>query len=105
MTVLEKAYALARNRRARVVFPEMDDPRVAAAVDQLTREGLVEAVPLAPVSDAHGVYGGRGGQFNPGDGGGLVTGETAGLCRLSGIGDHRRDSVWDPVSDGLTNAQ
>ncbi|UWR79614.1 phosphate acetyltransferase [Phaeobacter inhibens] len=53
MTVLEKAYALARNRRARVVFPEMDDPRVAAAVDQLTREGLVEAVPLAPVSDAH----------------------------------------------------
>ncbi|AUQ55464.1 phosphate acyltransferase [Phaeobacter inhibens] len=53
MTVLEKAYAQARNRRARVVFPEMDDPRVAAAVDQLTREGLVEAVPLAPVSDAH----------------------------------------------------
>ncbi|AUQ71640.1 phosphate acyltransferase [Phaeobacter inhibens] len=53
MTVLEKAYALARNRRARVVFPEMDDPRVAAAVDQLTREGLVEAVPLAPVSDVH----------------------------------------------------
>ncbi|UWR42648.1 phosphate acetyltransferase [Phaeobacter inhibens] len=53
MTVLEKAYAQARNRKARVVFPEMDDPRVAAAVDQLTREGLVEAVPLAPVSDAH----------------------------------------------------
>ncbi|MFV1464336.1 MULTISPECIES: phosphate acyltransferase [unclassified Phaeobacter] len=53
MTVLEKAYALARNRRARVVFPEMDDPRVAAAVDQLTREGLVEAVPLAPISAAH----------------------------------------------------
>ncbi|UWR71791.1 phosphate acyltransferase [Phaeobacter inhibens] len=53
MTVLEKAYAQARNRRARVVFPEMDDPRVAAAVDQLTREGQVEAVPLAPVSDAH----------------------------------------------------
>ncbi|UTS81688.1 phosphate acyltransferase [Phaeobacter piscinae] len=53
MTVLENAYALARERRARVVFPEMDDPRVAAAVDQLTREGLVEAVPLAPVSAAH----------------------------------------------------
>ncbi|ATG40716.1 phosphate acyltransferase [Phaeobacter piscinae] len=53
MTVLENAYALARDRRARVVFPEMDDPRVAAAVDQLTREGLVEAVPLAPVSAAH----------------------------------------------------
>ncbi|UWR58571.1 phosphate acyltransferase [Phaeobacter inhibens] len=53
MTVLEKAYAQARNRKARVVFPEMDDPRVAASVDQLTREGLVEAVPLAPVSDAH----------------------------------------------------
>ncbi|MEK0164804.1 phosphate acyltransferase [Phaeobacter sp. A36a-5a] len=53
MTVLEKAYAHARNRKARVVFPEMDDPRVAAAVDQLTREGLVEAVPLAPLSDAH----------------------------------------------------
>ncbi|MFV1441444.1 MULTISPECIES: phosphate acyltransferase [unclassified Phaeobacter] len=53
MIVLEKAYAQARNRKARVVFPEMDDPRVAAAVDQLTREGLVEAVPLAPLSDAH----------------------------------------------------
>lgn len=53
MTVLENAYALARDRKARVVFPEMDDPRVAAAVDQLTREGLVEAVPLAPVSDVH----------------------------------------------------
>ncbi|MFV1497016.1 phosphate acyltransferase [Phaeobacter sp. JH20_02] len=53
MTVLEKAYAQARNHRARVVFPEMDDPRVAAAVDQLTRAGLVEAVPLAPLSDAH----------------------------------------------------
>ncbi|AUQ63705.1 phosphate acyltransferase [Phaeobacter inhibens] len=53
MTVLENAYALARQRKARVVFPEMDDPRVAAAVDQLTREGLVEAVPLAPVSAAH----------------------------------------------------
>ncbi|AUQ73283.1 phosphate acyltransferase [Phaeobacter piscinae] len=53
MTVLENAYALARERKARVVFPEMDDPRVAAAVDQLTREGLVEAVPLAPVSAAH----------------------------------------------------
>ncbi|MEC8574793.1 MAG: phosphate acyltransferase [Pseudomonadota bacterium] len=53
MTVLENAYALARDRKARVVFPEMDDPRVAAAVDQLTRERLVEAVPLAPVSDAH----------------------------------------------------
>ncbi|UWS07367.1 phosphate acyltransferase [Phaeobacter inhibens] len=53
MTVLENAYALARERKARVVFPEMDDPRVAAAVDQLTREGLVEAVPLAPISAAH----------------------------------------------------
>ncbi|ATF17255.1 phosphate acyltransferase [Phaeobacter gallaeciensis] len=53
MTVLENAYALARDRKARVVFPEMDDPRVAAAVDQLTREGLVEAVSLASVSDAH----------------------------------------------------
>lgn len=53
MTVLEKAYAQARDCKARVVFPERDDPRVAAAVDQLTREGLVEAVPLAPVSAAH----------------------------------------------------
>ncbi|AXT35123.1 phosphate acetyltransferase [Phaeobacter sp. LSS9] len=53
MTVLENAYALARERKARVVFPEMDDPRVAAAVDQLTREGLVDAVPLASVSAAH----------------------------------------------------
>ncbi|MFS4580929.1 phosphate acyltransferase [Phaeobacter sp. C3_T13_0] len=53
MTVLEKAHAVARNRAARVVFPEIDEPRVAAAVEHLTRDGLCEAMPLAPVSQAH----------------------------------------------------
>lgn len=53
MSVLEKAYAAARARQARVVFPEMAEPRVAAAVDRLRAEGL--CLPMAPVapSDTH----------------------------------------------------
>lgn len=52
MPVLEKAYELARQRQARVVFPEIDEPRVAGAVTRLRAEGLCEAVPLLEPSEA-----------------------------------------------------
>lgn len=52
MSVMEKAAAAARARKARVVLPELDDPRVAAAADRLAAEGLCDPVGLAEVSDA-----------------------------------------------------
>jgi phosphate acetyltransferase len=48
MSALDRALALARARRARVVFPEWDDPRIAAAVARLRDDGLALPVPLAP---------------------------------------------------------
>jgi phosphate acetyltransferase len=53
MAVVEKAYAAARARQARVVFPELGDPRVAAAAERLRAEGLCVPLPLAEPSDAH----------------------------------------------------
>jgi len=53
MPILEKIFADARARQARVVFPEMDDPRVAVAVGQLEARGLCLPLPLGKVSDAH----------------------------------------------------
>ncbi|MDE4132645.1 phosphate acyltransferase [Phaeobacter sp. QD34_3] len=53
MSVLENAVEAAKARQARVVFPEMEDARVAAAVAQLRRDGLCEALPLAEPSEAH----------------------------------------------------
>ncbi|MFT7593493.1 MAG: phosphate acetyltransferase [Paracoccaceae bacterium] len=53
MSVLEKAYETARARNARVVFPEMDEPRVAEAVQRLADEGLCQPVRLAEASEAH----------------------------------------------------
>ncbi|MDE4174359.1 phosphate acyltransferase [Phaeobacter sp. PT47_59] len=53
MSVLENAVEAAKARQARVVFPEMEDARVAAAVAQLRRDGLCEALPLAVPSEAH----------------------------------------------------
>ena len=35
MSVIEKAFDAARQRPARVVFPELDEPRVAAAAERL----------------------------------------------------------------------
>ncbi len=51
MTVLERAFETARMRRARVVMPELDEPRVAEAAARLTAEGLAEIVPLAEPHD------------------------------------------------------
>ncbi|MBL4766879.1 MAG: phosphate acetyltransferase [Rhodobacteraceae bacterium] len=57
MSVLENAYAKARAkmraRGARVVFPEMDDPRVAEAAARLRAEGVCEPLPLAGPTQAH----------------------------------------------------
>ena len=52
MTFLERAFDRARARRARVVFPEIAEPRVAAACDRLRGEGLAEPVGLIPTTDA-----------------------------------------------------
>ncbi|MFV0513032.1 MAG: phosphate acyltransferase [Jhaorihella sp.] len=53
MPVLDSAYAAARARQARVVFPEMEDSRVADAVSRLRADGLVRPVPLSQPSQAH----------------------------------------------------
>ena len=53
MAVLDRIYEVARARRARVVFPEMQDARVAAAVKRLGDEGLCVPLPLAKASEAH----------------------------------------------------
>lgn len=53
MTVLDRAYEVARKRRARIVFPELEEPRVAQAARQLEEEGLCVPLPLAAPTDAH----------------------------------------------------
>ncbi|MFW2542715.1 phosphate acyltransferase [Primorskyibacter sp. 2E107] len=52
MAVLEQLMEAARARRPRVVFPEMDDPRVAEASARLRAEGLAEPLPLSEPSEA-----------------------------------------------------
>ncbi len=53
MTVIDKAIEAAKARHARVVFPELHEPRVAAAAAEMRAGGIVEPVDLAEVSDAH----------------------------------------------------
>lgn len=52
MSVLESIFDRAKARAARVVLPEMEDPRIAEAAQQLRAKGLADPVPLSPVSDA-----------------------------------------------------
>lgn len=52
MGVLERAYETARGGAARVVFPEMAEPRVADACARLRADGLAEPLPLGEVSAA-----------------------------------------------------
>lgn len=61
MAFLDRITDIARTRRARVVFPELHDPRVAQAAARLKAEGLAMPMPLAPVSDAqlHALVAGR----------------------------------------------
>ncbi len=52
MSALENALELARVRDARVVFPEMEDARIAEAAARLEGEGLCKPVVPGEVSDA-----------------------------------------------------
>ncbi len=52
MSALQRAMDRARTDRARVVFPEMNDPRIAEAVAQMQSEGLCMPTPLAESDDA-----------------------------------------------------
>ena len=52
MSVLENIFNRAKARAARVVLPEIEDPRIAEAAQQLRAKGLADPVPLSPVSDA-----------------------------------------------------
>jgi len=52
MPVLDDAYTKARARGTRVVFPEMDDPRVSEAARRLAEQGLCQTLPLADPSEA-----------------------------------------------------
>lgn len=52
MSALDRARAKAAARKARVVFPEAAEPRVAEAMARLAAEGLATPLPLAPVSAA-----------------------------------------------------
>jgi len=52
MDVLKTAMTAARARNARVILPEMEDPRVAAAADQLRATGLAQPLTLADARPA-----------------------------------------------------
>lgn len=52
MSALARALATARRRNARVVFPERDDPRIAAAAARLRAEGLAQPLPVGPATPA-----------------------------------------------------
>ena len=53
MSDLEKIFARARKRNAKVVFPELADPRVAEAADRLAADGLCQPIPLSDTSEFH----------------------------------------------------
>jgi phosphate acetyltransferase len=53
MTIIDAAFETARAKRAPVVFPEWDDPRIASAVERLRTEGLAEPIPLSDLTDDH----------------------------------------------------
>lgn len=46
MNVVEQAFSAARANPGRVLLPETDDPRIAAAIGRLRDEGLARIVPL-----------------------------------------------------------
>jgi len=52
MDVLKQAFDTARARQARVVLPEMDDPRIAEAARRLADEGLARPVTLGAARPA-----------------------------------------------------
>lgn len=52
MPVLETAFKSARANPRRVVLPELDEPRIAAAAQRLRDQGLAEPVPPDPADEA-----------------------------------------------------
>ncbi len=52
MGIFEQAHAAAKQRRVRVVFPELTDPRVAEATRRIGADGVAEVVALADPSEA-----------------------------------------------------
>ena len=52
MSVLATIFDRAKARAARVVLPEIEDPRIAEAAQQLRAKGLADPIPLSPVNDA-----------------------------------------------------
>ena len=52
MSVLENIFDRAKARAARVVLPEIEDPRIAEAAQQLRAKGLADPIPLSPINDA-----------------------------------------------------
>ena len=52
MSVMQAIKEKAQNSAARVVFPEMDEPRIAEAVTEIEAQGIATAIPLAePTSE------------------------------------------------------
>ena len=45
MSVLENIFDRAKARAARVVLPEIEDPRIAEAAQQLRAKGLADPIP------------------------------------------------------------
>ena len=52
MAFLEKTFTAAKARRARVVFPEAEEPRVAEAMERLKAGSLCEPLSLGEISEA-----------------------------------------------------
>jgi phosphate acetyltransferase len=52
MAALDQAFETARARRGRIVLPEMEDPRIAAAAARLEAEGLATCLPLESAREA-----------------------------------------------------
>lgn len=52
MGCIEKAFETARRRRGRIVMPEMEDPRIAAAAERIRREGIAEPLDLSAARPA-----------------------------------------------------
>lgn len=53
MSVLENLFEKARERDARVVFPEMEDPRIAQACARLQDEGIAQPLGLIAPQERH----------------------------------------------------
>jgi len=53
MALMDRLTEAAKSRQARVVFPEISDPRVTQACDELEAQGLCETIGLSEPADHH----------------------------------------------------